>query len=479
MSSQPSFVPRQGELVLWCEEIDGEIRQDPSTGEFRIFNLETRAFTEYPRWMGGVVTEVPIFQQAISFEDIQRETPKAYSVSSSGFRIQWYDGPNATNKDFSNRYKYVPMHHIRPLAFWQEYMAGIPKENWHPTVKNCLEAMGALSSIYSYQLNSETPVTKIYSKGYFLGAEAFFAGDTVRLSVNRKCNVTHVLKIDTIETKIEKIENSEGDPLPGENSHRISVEFHGSAFTNEPTGSLFCISIDPIFLDPVMQGYGPWYAVGTLNGMDTVHHSQIIGRLFEKQAMDLWSPKCRSTALDMGHKGVLEAREWSKKVERRVKPGEGSYVADARVESLNLEKYNGADVGVPDPNIDPRLQQEFFAALDGSENEEGHSQVEDQNEGGHSLAEAENEADHSQVKVENAEEHSQAEIDPKHDPTTSALSQDSEDSSKDSQQDAEEVLEQGMAGWNKKRAHPTSSSSDEFQGPPSARKCRKSFNMEF
>lgn len=458
MSKQHSFVPRVGEMVLWCDKIDGEIHQVP-TGEFRIFPLGTEALTDYPQWIAGVVAEVPILSQPISFEDIKRETQKEYTVSSSGFRIQWYHGPNAINKDFSNRYGYVPMHHVRPLAFWKEYMAGIPKENWHPTIKNCLEAMGAISPIHRSRLNSEASVTKIYDEGYFLGAEALFAGDIVRLSPDGKPNITQVLKIDAIVTSIEKIETSEGNSLPGENNHSISVKFRGSAFTNEPTRSQSSIPIDPTTLDTVMNGYGPWYSVGHPNDIAIVGHSEIIGRLFEKRSMDLWAPLCRTTALDMGCMGVLEAREYSKTHDSRLKPGEGFYVADDRVSALNLRIFNGQDVGGPDPNLDPRLQQEFFAVLDGSEKEEDHSQVEAVHEGGH-----------SQAKAENAEEHSQPDL------TTSALSQDSEDSSKGSQQDTAGFMEHGTATWNKKRAHLTSSSSDELQGPPSARK--RSNNMD-
>lgn len=437
VSRQPSFVPRVGELVLWCDEIDGEIRQDPSSGNFRVFHPATRTFAGYPQWVGGVVTQAPISEQPISFEDISREPDKEYAVTSSGFRIEWYPGPNARDKNLSKRYSHVPMHHVRPLAFWMEYMAGIPNEEWHPTIRNCLKAMSTLSMIKRYRLRGARPAAKLYAKGCFLGAEALYAGDIVRVSLDRERVVTEVFKIHAVVTRIENMATSAGD-LSGENTQRMSVEFHGSIFTLDPRRSNTHIPIDPLDLHPVMRGYGPWFYVGLPSDIVTVDHSQILGRLFEKQAMELWSPRYRSTVLDMGCKGVLEAREYATKRDCRAKHAAGLYVADSRAESLNLGTFNGIDVGAPDPELDPNLWQRVLVALDGTEKDE--------------------------------EEQSPAEADPKFAMMTRALNQ---DSSEDSQEDVtEDEWEQGtdlaaIAAWNKKRDHPTQNgdedSSDELQ----------------
>lgn len=447
VSRQPSFVPRVGELVLWYDQVDGEIRQDPSFGHFRVFHPQTRTFTDYPQWMGGVVTQGPIPEEPISFEDISREPDKEHAVTSSGFRIEWYSGPNARNKNLSNRYSHVPMHHVRPLAFWSEYMAGIPDESWHPTVKNCLKAMSTLSTIKRYRLKRERPAAKIYSKGCFLGAEALYAGDIVRVSLDRS-RVTEVFKIHAVVTRIENTASSEGD-LSGENSQRMHIEFHGSAFTLDPKRSTTRIPIDPIDLQPVMRGYGPWFHDGLSSDMVTVDHSHVLGRLFEKQAMELWSPKYRSTALNMGCKGVFEAREYATKRDIRLKHAEGLYVADSRVDSLNLGTFNGIDVGAPDPELDSNLWWEVLDALDGIGDEE----------------------------------HPPAEVDPESAMMTNLDNEEEEDGSEDSREDENEGLGQGTelgatATWRRKRDHPIESddasggSSDELQAPASRKRGR-------
>ena len=454
MSRQPSFVPRAGELVLWCDRIDGEIRQDPSSGDFLVFHPPTRRFTGYPQWMGGVITQAPVSEQPISFEDIEREPAKEHAVTSSGFRVEMYPGPNARNKSLSNRYSHVPMHHIRPLAFWMEYMAGIPNEDWHPTIKNCLEAMGTLSTIKRYRLRGERPGAKLYAKGCFLGAEALFAGDIVRVSLDRERMVSEFLEIHDVVTRVENVESSESELLFEEKKQRTYVEFNGSAFTLDPNRSATQIPIDPIDIHPVMRDYGPWFYVGFSLDTVTLDHSQILGRLFEKQAMELWSPRYRSTLMDMGSKGVLEAREYATNRDSRVKHAEDLYVTDSRADALNLRTFNGIEVGAPDPELDPMLWQDVPAAL---------------------------------VGIENQEEHSSAEIDPMLTMMTGALNEDSEmeaeeQSSDATQKDGNEDLTPGtelaaIADWNKKRGRPTKSddnegSSDELQGPSSQKRSR-------
>lgn len=442
MSRQPSFVPRVGELVLWCEHIDGEIRQDPSCGDFRIFDPTARDFIDYPKWMGGVITQTPISEQPVGFEDIVKEPEKEYDVTNSGFRIEWYAGPYATNKDFSKRYSHVPMHHIRPLAFWREYMSGIPNENWHPTVKNCLEAMGTLSTIKRYRMKSERPAAKVFSKGCFLGAEALYAGDVVRLILDGKCGVTEVFKIHAVLTRIKSIETSDGGILSGEKDHRIYIEFVGYAFTLDPRRSPTPVPIDPTDLQPVMRGYGPWYHYGLSSDMVSIDYSQVLGRLFERQAMDSWS----RTVLDMGCRGVLEARKYATTHEDRAKRGGGFSFADSRAESLNLETFNGIDVGTLHSELELDLGQNVLSALHAIENEEEH--------------------------------HSPVAFDPKSGMMTGAPCEDSDEnkgSSEEPQEDEDEMdVGQGTAVsatavWNKKRDRPVEGddnnegSSDELQ----------------
>lgn len=458
VSRQPSFVPRAGELVLWYDQIDGEIRQDPSSGDFLVFHPPSRRFTGHPQWMGGVVTQAPVSEQPIGFEDIERESGKEYAVTSSGFRIEMYPGPNARNKNLSNRYSHVPMHHIRPLAFWMEYMAGIPNEDWHPTIKNCLEAMGTLSTIKRHRLRGERPGAKLYAKGCFLGAEALFAGDIVRVSLDPERMVSECLEIHEVVTRVENVESSESELLFGEKKQRTYVEFNGSAFTLDSNRSATKIPLDPIDIHPVMRDYGPWFDVGFSLDTVTLDHSHILGRLFEKRAMELWSPRHRSTVMDMGSKGVLEARGYATNRDLRMKHAKDLYVADSRAEALNLRTFNGIDVGASDPELDPRLWQDVSAAL---------------------------------VGIENQREQSSAEIDPMLTMMTGALNEDSGDEAEAEAESSDATPNDGnadltpqtklaaIADWNRKRGRRTESegSSDELQGP-SSQKRSKFFRVE-
>ena len=129
MSDQYTFVPRVGEIVLWCRSIAGELRLEPGTGQLKVWN--GKEYIGHPTWLGGVVTEAPVIEEPVRLDDITRETKKKYGVNRSGFRVECYPDPGKEDKAYSKQYTYVPMHHIRPMAFFLDVLKGIPKIEWH------------------------------------------------------------------------------------------------------------------------------------------------------------------------------------------------------------------------------------------------------------------------------------------------------------------------------------------------------------
>lgn len=155
LSSQPSFVPRVGEIVLWYWNIDGELKKEPATGQLKVWDGASRAFKGHPTWLGGVVTQIPIISQPVQVGEITHKTKKRYNVNQSGFRIECYPDPDEDDKAFSKQYTYVHMNHIRPMALFLDVMNGISDTKWHPTIFNALKAMTCVSCIDRYKLKGE------------------------------------------------------------------------------------------------------------------------------------------------------------------------------------------------------------------------------------------------------------------------------------------------------------------------------------
>lgn len=367
IAKKPSFVPRVGELVLWCRTFHGEIRQN-RTGEYMFFDAESNIFTGYPTWMGGVVTQVPIPSQPVKLDDILSETKKIYAVNNSGFRIECYPDPNSKNKDFSNQYNYVPLHQIRPMAFWKEIIAGIAVKDWHPTIKNCLTAMATFSSIERYRFRGTWPNANVYSKGCFLGAECIFVGDTIRLTPEGKGRVTDVLHIMDVVLKFKNIQPMSNGGLTGDNASRINITFHGYGYTLDVKRSKSRLPAgrdkSGYGISQSMQGYGQWYHMSKPGDLLSVSFSSVLGRLFEFEAVQKWIPQNGNNELDIGRPGIIESREYAKQNDARLKNQKPIFLSDSRIESLDLLSFNGIEVGATNDERDPRLWRNALAVID-------------------------------------------------------------------------------------------------------------------
>lgn len=110
-----------------------------------IFSEPDNDFIGYPKWEAGVAAQEP--SEDLVVEDLMRETVKQNNVTYSGFRIEPLPQPNQQDKSLTKRYKYVPMHQIRPFNYWKDLLHGVADKDWHPTILNAQTVMGAVSLV--------------------------------------------------------------------------------------------------------------------------------------------------------------------------------------------------------------------------------------------------------------------------------------------------------------------------------------------
>lgn len=338
------------------------------TKKFTFYDPISKVESGYPEWMGGVVTQVPIAEQPVRLEDVAGETQKQYAVNSSGFRVECFPDPNSEDKDLSKLYTYVPMHHIRPLAFWKEILAGIPEQKWHPTIKNCFTAMATFSLIERYRFKGTWPNANIYGKGCFLGAEAIFVGDTVRLVPKGKGIVTDILHVTDIALKLIDIHPDHPDHLAGHSASHVELVFHGHAFTRDITRSqaqeLADLGPEPHAITSLMHAHGPWYHLARPGDLLSLDHSAILSRLYDLPAIRQWLP--HDSPLSAGRLGLLVTKRLAPQLDARLRQtGAPIYVADSRAEALNLATFNGVNVGPHDRERDPKAWRHVLTILDG------------------------------------------------------------------------------------------------------------------
>jgi hypothetical protein len=110
-SLQHSFIPRVGELVLWCPLFPDELDLvfNSETGFYQFYSFDQMRFLGFPNWHGGVIAAAPssiAVDGPLDFPDILSNPQKKSAYNTSGFRVETFPDPNNdADKSLSKQYK--------------------------------------------------------------------------------------------------------------------------------------------------------------------------------------------------------------------------------------------------------------------------------------------------------------------------------------------------------------------------------------
>lgn len=359
-----------GELVLWCHTIKGEIRQHPQTKEFRFFDPVSGRFGQHPQWVGGVISQAPSPDQPVGLNDLLGEGKKQKAVPYSGFRVECLPNPNDMEKSMSMRYSHVPMHHIRPMAFRREIMLGISPTDWHPTIQNCMTAMGTIAQLERYNFHGTWPDANVKSKGCAYGAETYYIGDVVRLLHKGTTMVTDILHITEFVFKFKGFHPDHHERVTPHSVSEIHADFHGFGYTLDIKRSRSGVRVNPMEenngLPQWVYVYGPWYHIFEPNKPMQISCVGVLGRLFESVAVQTWLPNTNLPSLmQAGRESLVEARDYALRWDERLQnPPKPFRICEDRIECLDIVSFNGRAVNCfEDPYI-PILWRRVMTEID-------------------------------------------------------------------------------------------------------------------
>lgn len=386
VEQQHSFVPRIGELVLWCPSFPEDLflQRDPASDRYQFYSVKDARFTDqFPQWRGGVVTAVPSRASqngAIDFTDLLNLPEKKTSLNTSGFRVETMPDPNSTDKSLSKQYRYVPLRNIRPLSQWQLLLKGIPQKELHASVLYALTCMTSISLIDKWRINGDwTDGAFISAKGMYLGSELITVGDAVRLaSVSSNPQCTDIMVVDTIRLYLEGLKHEYLDLDSTRLCSRSKVTLLGKAYSirsdrafsnpdySQSTHTSAPISdenVKSVFRPVGTALYGSWYPLHHVKDRLEVSYDQVLGRLYEAEAIRLWSgqrqqhhtssdPAAAKSDLAFDMSSIIAGRRYATKVDERMPglpvtdPNEIRWlISDYRAQSLDVASFNGLEVG--------------------------------------------------------------------------------------------------------------------------------------
>ncbi|KAF2839296.1 hypothetical protein M501DRAFT_1003873 [Patellaria atrata CBS 101060] len=380
ISKQPAWIPRIAELVLYVPLIpaDLEICWNKDGNDYMFWHTKQRMWLGYPHWWAGVVGQTA--DEEVDIEDLVKEGPKRKGVNYSGFRIEAYPDPNDTHKDLSKQYKYVPLHHTRPFAFYRKFLKGTPQEKWHPTIKHAFTVASSFSLVEKFHFRGNWPSAMVFCKGIYIGSELVVIGDTVRLCplreqtpLHEQTRVTDILHVTGICLKFSNLDKANEDDHDGGHPYNTTVYVIGKGFTLDPSRAPGEVPVDSrsSVLSPSFDDYGNWYPLHNPTQSLQVPFHRVIGRCYETEALTLWFPPEKNKEMDLvlrlseGFEGVQNARRWSSSKDLRILHGKSWYWGDSRVDSLDLETVNGQTVSRFDPTRDPKTWRKYIRVIEG------------------------------------------------------------------------------------------------------------------
>ena len=363
---QPAWIPRVGEIVLFIKTIGASQRvsYDDKSRQYRIYDSDEAGFTEFPRWEAGIVGQVA--SESLRLDDLVSETDKSHNVIYSGFRVEAFPDPNSNEKPDSKRYKYVPLHHLRPFVFWQEYLRDIPEKLWHPTLRHAMTVSSTVSLLEKYRFKGSWPKAELLCKGLYLGSELILVGDAVRLMPkDGNGPVEDVLKITSIKLIFSNLDKSSRSDDDEGHPYNTAIHVYGQGFTTNPDRATN-VTVDGEATLPSMSGYESLLPMHHPRQRLRIPFNRVLGRCFEAEAMSQWFPASDTKArLNAGAEGMRHARVYSSKTYLRIDQGRTWFWADTRAEAMDLESLNAQEVGRYDKSRDPYRWRACIEIIDG------------------------------------------------------------------------------------------------------------------
>ncbi|ETI23912.1 hypothetical protein G647_05719 [Cladophialophora carrionii CBS 160.54] len=387
---QHSFVPRVGELVLFCPTFLDQhyLMLDERTQEYKFYSFKQKCFHGFPTWRAGVIAAIPSATAAdgpVDFTDIQDIPKKSNSLNTGGFRVETFPDPNnEQDKTASKQYKYLPLRNIRPLSHWHLLLRGIPRTKWHPSIEHALTCMTSISLLEKFyfkgdwekdKTGTKKPQASIRCKGVYIGAELITIGDTVRiLPETKEVACTDVLVVESIRLHLRDITPDHFLPDSPLLSTQSYITLVGKAYTTDrnryfqknphaqapaPAIKISPEEVKTTFRPVGSPLYGPWYALHAPQNRYEISHDQILGRLYEGAAVQLWTgllqrkptngEKYIKPVLDYDLQGIQEGRVYATHADERLNESHEEplvwFWADTRAEALDLQSINGVEVG--------------------------------------------------------------------------------------------------------------------------------------
>jgi hypothetical protein len=393
------FVPRVGELVLFVRDLKPEegLAWDSTLHTWRKTAPNVDDLLDPPQWEAGVVTQMPL--QAVDESDLAAAPATKSNVVNSGFRIEPLSQPGGDDKSHSRQHRYVPLHGIRPLTYWQNCLCDVKEDKIHQTVKNALSATNTFCVLGRDRFKGvRDEVTgseaTIFCRGAYIGSELVLPGDTIRLLPNpdeqKQDEVTDILVVTAIKLRLVNIDEAGNDDWDQGRPYTVCLHISGNAFTLDRKRSFDGVGKLPIppdskLLPPGLQGYGQWYHVTDPQQKKArleVPYTRIFGRVAESTAYESWFQNpdsavqpfrkpAKTAELKRGASSLWLAREYAYHHDPRIDKAAGKswYWADTRTEALDLHEVNNRFVGPKDTtrtSEQMKAWRKALAALDGS-----------------------------------------------------------------------------------------------------------------
>jgi ATP-binding cassette subfamily D (ALD) long-chain fatty acid import protein len=242
--------------------------------------------------------------------------------------------------------------------------------------------MTSISLLEKWWFDGAWPNASIRCKGVFIGAELITVGDTVRIAPEatsttkpRKC--TDVLVVESIRLNLLDIKPEHVSPESPLLSSRSSITLVGKAYTidihrhyklqGKVQGANMTVLPPPVPKDEIKtifrpvgsSEYGSWYHLHDPAKRFEVSYDEVLGRLYEAAAVQLWTGMLQGEAakdlkhsirprLDYDMPAIEEGRRYATQADLRLEEAtEGQiswFWADTRAEALDIETINGLEV---------------------------------------------------------------------------------------------------------------------------------------